>query len=81
MTKSGLDDWQAVAALKELRIAGDLVVFGKTTSDLVPSSTTIVANRSNWERLSKETHDFVAQYHRLYPLRAGMQREELKSRL
>lgn len=81
VTKSGLDDWQAVAALKELRIAGDLVVLGKPTSDLVPSSTTIVANRSNWERLSKETHDFVAQYHRLYPLRAGMQREELKSRL
>ena len=81
VTKSGLDDRQAEAALKELRIAADLVVFGKPTSDLVPSSTTLVANRSNWERLSKETHDFVAQYHRLYPLRAGMQREELKSRL
>ena len=81
VVKSGLDARQALVALKQLRPTGDLVVLGEASSELMPDNTVLVVSRRNWERLSKEIHGFVAKYHSVYPLRAGMHREELKSRL
>ncbi|MBI4306140.1 MAG: selenocysteine-specific translation elongation factor [Chloroflexi bacterium] len=36
---------------------------------------------SGWESVSRSAHDALAAYHRQYPLRPGMPREELRNRL
>jgi selenocysteine-specific elongation factor len=41
----------------------------------------LVASVEYWHRLARQTLQEVAQFHKNYPLRPGMSREELKSRL
>jgi selenocysteine-specific elongation factor len=40
-----------------------------------------VVSRTDWERLLAQIEALLAQYHARYPLRGGMPREELKSRV
>jgi selenocysteine-specific elongation factor len=46
-----------------------------------PVSDALVATHSTWARLARDTQAALAAYHSAYPLRSGMPREELKSRL
>jgi selenocysteine-specific elongation factor len=77
--QSRLEDAAAGSALKELLDAGRLVPLenGKPgiTSDL------LVAALPHWSTLRDLTLQLVEAYHREYPLRRGIPREELKSRL
>ena len=81
VAKAGLNEKQSTEALTQLMDTGKMVVLGPVASELTPRSTVLVLSRGYWERLSKEMHSFLAEYHNAYPLRVGMQREELKSRL
>lgn len=49
--------------------------------DSIPSSTKYVMSASGWGRACDQISSFLREYHQRYPLRAGMPREELKSRL
>jgi len=46
-----------------------------------PFADSLVTSRMQWERLAGRALDEVESYHRALPLRQGMPREELKSRL
>ncbi len=67
---SGLDAAAALEALDTLLHNGGVIRLGPA-----------VLSRSGWSRLTGRVAEYLAQYHRQYPLRPGMPREELKSRL
>ncbi|NLG26657.1 MAG: selenocysteine-specific translation elongation factor [Chloroflexi bacterium] len=74
---------QVLGALSELLERGDVLVLegreaGAATVDL--RSATVIARR-RWEALAQEIRSALGGYHQQYPLRIGMPREELKSRL
>lgn len=77
--QSRLEDADAESALRELIGSGQLVVLegGEpgTTSDV------LIMAQSQWNALRDKTVQLVDAYHREYPLRRGIPREELKSRL
>ncbi len=66
------DDAQRVPG--ELEAAGDVLRIGGV-------STGIVASRAGWNALRARITSELAAYHKTTPLRSGMPREELKSRL
>jgi selenocysteine-specific elongation factor len=67
---SGLDSAAAVAALESLISTGQAVRLGPA-----------VISASGWRRLQERAMDLLGHYHRQYPIRPGMPKEELKSRL
>jgi selenocysteine-specific elongation factor len=69
-TRSRLEDSAAESALKELLDRGQLV----SLEDMVIAV-------SQWSALKESVTTALAAYHNAYPLRHGMPREELKSRL
>lgn len=79
VTRSRLGTTQAQAAIAELVESAQLVVLEpgavSATSDLLA----VAAGR--WAVDSQKAQGEVQSYHRAYPLRRGMSREELKSRL
>jgi selenocysteine-specific elongation factor len=77
--QSRLQDSDAGSALRELLEAGRLVVIESgeptITGDL------LVTSLSRWKSLRAKTMQLVESYHKDFPLRRGIPREELKSRL
>jgi selenocysteine-specific elongation factor len=49
--------------------------------DSLPSGNPYLISAGAWESLRGRMASFLAEYHQRYPLRSGMPREELKSRL
>jgi selenocysteine-specific elongation factor len=70
----GLDQSVLAEALQELNEAGHLVGLGDERNGLL-------AARGTWVRWSNKFSLVLDEYHRQFPLRAGMPREEFKSRL
>lgn len=77
--QSRLEQADAESALRELIGSGQLVVLEGsepgTTSDV------LIMALSQWNALRDKTVQLVEAYHGEYPLRRGIPREELKSRL
>ena len=65
----------------ELVQRNQLLILEGTESELSPSSKTLVTSRVYWDQLSAAINAEVKGYHKDHPLRQGMPREELKSRL
>jgi selenocysteine-specific elongation factor len=74
LKRTSLSSGDAGRLLSELEASGDVHRIGGSAS-------TIVASRAGWNALRARLVGELAAYHRIYPLRAGMPREELKSRL
>ncbi len=87
---SGLPTVAAVAAAQQLLDAGQLVVLDRDwIPAIVPASAdgqgladlqTLMSDQG-WQELQARITAVLASYHQQYPLRLGMLREELKSRL
>lgn len=77
--QSRLEDADAESALGELIGSGQLVVLEGGEAEIV--SDVLVMALSQWNALRDKTVQLVESYHREYPLRRGIPREELKSRL
>jgi selenocysteine-specific elongation factor len=77
--QSRLEDAAATSAMKELLESGKLVPLEIGESDI--TSDLLVAAFPHWSTLRDLTLQLVESYHREYPLRRGIPREELKSRL
>ncbi|MDW8316336.1 MAG: selenocysteine-specific translation elongation factor [Anaerolineae bacterium] len=75
---AGLDIAAAQAALQTLVAAGQALALDR---EAPPAGPQAVISREGWEALRERLQEALAAYHRQYPLRAGMPREELKSRL
>ena len=79
VTRARLPEDQASAALQELLESGQLVLLEPGAPS--PASDLLAMPQVQWADLSSRAADEVEHYHHLYPLRRGMSREELKSRL
>ena len=77
--QSRLEDADAESALKELLETRQLVTLDNGEPTI--ASDTLVAPISQWNTLHDKTLQLVETYHKDYPLRRGIPREELKSRL
>ena len=80
ITRSNLDSQTGMAVTKELLTKGDLLALdANETASLSPQ--TLMTSRSYWEQFKRRLLQEVVDYHKSYPLRRGIPREELKSRL
>ena len=77
--KAQLDSETSSSALDELISAGQLIPI--EVGPVTYKSDILVVSASHWEAISSQVNKMIDNYHRTYPLRKGMPREELKSRL
>jgi selenocysteine-specific elongation factor len=68
-----------MTALDELLAEGQLIQL--EVGELKPNADLLVMPRPLWEAETRRVEGELDQYHLVYPLRRGMPREELKSRL
>ena len=72
MARAGLDREVAARAADELAHSGDMVQL---------DGQALVASLADWRQFGAVSTQALNEYHAAHPLRAGMPREELKSRL
>ncbi|MEK6752280.1 MAG: selenocysteine-specific translation elongation factor [Chloroflexota bacterium] len=78
-TKSRLDAATAESALKELMGSGQLVLLEE--GEPSPKSDALAIALPHWNDLHRRVETILDTFHRQFPLRRGIPREELKSRL
>lgn len=79
VARSRLESATADEALHELVESGRLILLESGTPDI--SSDHLIAALPQWNALQEKAISLVHSYHRDFPLRRGMPREELKSKL
>jgi selenocysteine-specific elongation factor len=79
--RSNLEDEVAQRAIDELVKHGELIPLEFGKGELSANSDILVASSGYWEQISTTTQKIVEEYHSSFPLRGGMPKEELKSRL
>ena len=79
VTRSRLENTNAEIALKELLEAGSLIRLEEETPTITTNS--LVIALPHWNTLQEKILQIVESHHQNYPLRRGIPREELKSRL
>ncbi len=78
--RSGLDSATAETVLAQLIAEGQIVPLGVVQPPLT-SSNAVALSLGGWRVLAARMADALADYHAQYPLRPGLGREELRSRL
>ncbi|HSR35444.1 MAG TPA: SelB C-terminal domain-containing protein, partial [Anaerolineae bacterium] len=83
--RTNLSSGQAAEALAALVTDGQVLILTIGSPSADPSSNvpaaSFVITRSGWGALWERMEALLGEYHRQFPLRAGMPREEVKSRL
>jgi len=74
---AGLGEEQIEEALSRLIAAGKVRVLGAGNR----GPTTFLVSETTWHAIRDRLHAALSDYHRAHPLRRGMAREELRSRL
>jgi selenocysteine-specific elongation factor len=80
INRSNLDTSTAKIAVQELFSLGEIIALENSQSPTIPSQS-LVISRSYLNQLKRQVLQEVEDYHKNYPLRGGIPREELKSRL
>ena len=80
LSRSALGADEALDTLRALLQDGRVVVLDPRP-DAMAASNAYVMTLGSWQALSERIAGFLQDYHQRYPLRGGMPREELKSRL
>ncbi|RLC91677.1 MAG: selenocysteine-specific translation elongation factor [Chloroflexi bacterium] len=75
LRRSGLSSREAEETVKSLASQGKIVLLG----DKGPQ--TLAFSAAGWDRLAEKARQAVGEHHRRFPLRRGLPKEELKSRL
>jgi len=85
MQRSGLSKEAVPEALGQLLMAGQILVLDDGGRGMdhqaLAASGKLLISASGWAVLMDRLTGLLAEYHRQYPLRSGMPREELRSRL
>jgi selenocysteine-specific elongation factor len=84
LKRTSLSREVAVESLRTLVGGGQVLVLDEGLAGEVPDRIpegAYVVTRSGWGALRERVEGLLESYHRTYPLRAGMPREEVKSRL
>ena len=76
---SNLNHESAELALNSLLNNHKIMVLNGNQTSI--DSNTLIASEEYWHQLTKNANDEIDAYHNSFPLRQGMPREELKSRL
>ena len=80
--RSSLEEEQANQAIQDLASNGQLIWLEETEGVTISlQSDLLVTSQSYWEQISERAVNEVKSYHQAFPLRRGMPREELKSRI
>lgn len=79
--QSNLDEEAAQDAIDELVRNGKIILLEIGKGKLSANRDFLVASNGYWEQLSITCLKIVERYHATFPLRGGMPKEELKSRL
>jgi len=79
VARSRLEASEAEAALRELLATSSLIALENGTSD--SASDVLVMAEPHWTALQENVLQIVQDYHTGHPLRSGIPREELKSKL
>jgi selenocysteine-specific elongation factor len=79
VTKSRLENTDAEIALQELLEAGSLILLEE--GEPITTSSLLIMALPHWNALRGKIRQTVESYHQNYPLRRGIPREELKSRV
>ncbi len=79
VSRSRLETGEAESALKDLLTAGSLIPLEAGAPAI--TSDILVAPLQHWKALREQMLQTIQSYHQAYPLRRGIPREELKSRL
>ncbi|HEY0071958.1 MAG TPA: selenocysteine-specific translation elongation factor [Chloroflexia bacterium] len=79
--KSGLDAAVASEALAKLLDSGQALLLDPNTSSLVTRHSSLIMSSPAWEALMKRVVTLLGHHHHHQPLRRGMSKEELRSRL
>ena len=75
LAQCNLSEEQATGALRTLLAEGRIVILGEE------GPKAILLTRSEWDRLAGESRKITEAYHAQFPLRVGIPKEELRSRL
>lgn len=75
LAQCNLSEKQATQALQTLLAEGRIVILGE------PGPKAILLSRTEWDRLVGESRKAAEAYHAQFPLRMGIPKEELRSRL
>jgi len=78
--RSNLDTSTANHATQELVAQGEMIILENGEQTAI-TPLTMVTSKGYWEQLKRQVRQEVGDYHKFYPLRRGIPREELKSRL
>ncbi len=81
VARASIPDPEAEKAIKELQDGGQLISLDDTNRNLSITSGALVTSKGFWEQMTSRTIKTVENYHESYPLRRGVPKEELKSRL
>lgn len=79
VARSHLESEPAAQALQQLLESGQLLAL--ETGTATPHSDLLVLALPHWNEIRQKALQLVAGYHQTYPLRRGIPREELKSKL
>jgi selenocysteine-specific elongation factor len=79
VARSRLDAGDAEAALSELLRTNFLLLLEVGTP--TPSSDLLLASQRHWQTMRDRTLQVIEEFHKNFPLRRGIPREELKSKL
>jgi selenocysteine-specific elongation factor len=79
VARSRLEANDAESALEQLRITNSLITLEAGTPSI--ASDHLIIPLPHWNTLRQKVMDIIESYHKAYPLRRGIPREELKSRL
>lgn len=75
-------DLKVMTNVSEKHLDGNLQnLLSKKNIVLIDKESRIYLHQAGIENLKKELHDFIDAYHKANPLKAGMPKEELKSKL
>ena len=80
IARSNLDQNIAKIAAQELIVSGQFILLENFEQSPI-SLSTLLTSKTYWDQLSHKIIREVDDYHNKYPLRRGISREELKSRL
>jgi selenocysteine-specific elongation factor len=79
--RSGLAVSVAREALGRLLETGDILLLDNPNGTSFVDGRGFLISASGWRRLTEQVETLLGNYHRAYPLRRGLPREELRTRL
>ncbi len=81
LARAALETSAAQLALEELLASGQLVILDQEATPAALKSNPLAASQSIWQALLQRMTDEIGAFHAAQPLRRGIGREELKSKL